>query len=75
MLIGTWHDNQVLINYIDHFLQRMRKTGREQQLHLQLLRNKLIENNHILLQSLLPKMEEILSVIFPPEGELNQGKG
>lgn len=67
MLIGNWHDNQVLINCIDLFLQKNRKVGREQQLHIQLLRNKLIENNQSLLQSLFPKIEEILGVIFPAE--------
>ena len=65
MLIGTWHDNQVLIEYIDQFLVKSKKPGRDHQLHLQVLRNKVIKSNQELLQALFPKIEEILVVIFP----------
>ncbi|MEI7491484.1 MAG: CHAD domain-containing protein [Bacteroidota bacterium] len=65
MLIGNWHDNQVLIVYIDQFLHKSKMPGRDHQLHLQVLRNKVIKSNQELLQALFPKIEEILVVIFP----------
>ncbi|MCX6284935.1 MAG: CHAD domain-containing protein [Bacteroidetes bacterium] len=65
MLIGNWHDNQVLIEYIDRFLYKSKKLGRDYQLHLQVLRNKIMKSNQELLQALFPKIEEALVVIFP----------
>ncbi|MCX6288055.1 MAG: CHAD domain-containing protein [Bacteroidetes bacterium] len=65
MLIGNWHDNQVLIEYIDQFLLKTKKVSREYQLQLQVLRNKIMKSNQELLQSLFPKIEEVLTVIFP----------
>ena len=68
MLIGNWHDNQVLMDYIDQFIRRRKTIKREYQLNLQVLRNKIMKSNQELLQSLFPKIEEALSVIFPSPG-------
>ncbi len=70
MLIGSWHDNQVLMDYIDQFIRRRKTISREHQLNLQSLRNKIMKSNQELLLSVFPKIEETLSVIFPvPESE------
>lgn len=70
MLIGSWHDNQVLMEDIDQFLHRRKTISREYHLNLQVLRNNIMKSNQELLQSLFPKIEETLSVIFPsPEPE------
>jgi hypothetical protein len=70
MLIGGWHDNQVLMDYIDQFIRRRKTISREHQLNLQALRKKIMKSNQELLQSLFPMIEETLSVIFPgPESE------
>jgi len=65
ILIGNWHDNQVLMEYIELFLTKRKKISREYQSHLQVIRNKIVKKNHELLQALFPKIEEILLVIFP----------
>ncbi|MEI6889562.1 MAG: CHAD domain-containing protein [Bacteroidales bacterium] len=65
MLIGNWHDNQVLMDYIVQFIQKRKKISPEYQLHLQVLRNKIMKSNQALLQALFPKIEETLSLIFP----------
>jgi len=75
ILIGNWHDNQVLMDYIDQFIRKRKKIRPEYQLHLQLVRNTIMKNNQELLQVLFPKIEETLSVIFPssPANESAEG--
>jgi len=65
MLIGRWHDNQVLMDDIDQFIRRRKTIDREYHMQLQVLRNKIMKSNQDLLKSLFPKIEETLSVIFP----------
>ena len=65
MLIGEWHDNQVLMDYINQYIQRRKNLPREDQLQLQALRNKIMKNNQGLLQALFPRIEEALTAIFP----------
>lgn len=67
MLIGDWHDNQVLMEYIDIYLRKKKTIEGESRLHLLLIKNKIIRNNQELLQALFPKIEETLAAIYPPE--------
>ena len=75
MLIGNWHDNQVLMEYIARFQHRRKTLEKEHQQHLQLLRNKIVKSNQELLNSLFPKIEEVLALIIPSAvpDETNQG--
>ncbi|MEI8004694.1 MAG: CHAD domain-containing protein [Bacteroidota bacterium] len=75
MLIGEWHDNQVLMDYISRFLHRRKTFDKEHQQHLQLIKNKIMKSNQELLNSLFPKVEDVLTLIFPSPlpDESNQG--
>ncbi len=75
MLIGNWHDNQVLMEYIDQFLHKHKSFSRECQLQLLVVRNKIIKDNQELLKALFPKIEEVLSVIFPSEEAHDENQG
>lgn len=75
MLIGNWHDNQVLMEYIDHFLHKHKTFSREYQLQLLTVRNKIIKDNQELLKALFPKIEEVLAVIFPSTEADVENKG
>ena len=75
MLIGNWHDNQVLMEYIDKFLHSRKKLSVEYRLHLQVLRNSILKSNQDLLQALFPMIEEILSVIYPMDNPDENDKG
>ena len=75
ILIGNWHDNQVLMEDIERFLHKRNTLDKEYQLHLQLLRIKILKSNSELLNSLFPEMEYVLTLIFPTPlpDESNQG--
>lgn len=75
MLIGNWHDNQVLMDYIDLFIQKRKSISREYQLHLQVIRHKIMKNNQELLHALFPKIGEVLDVIFPTEQTNGDNQG
>jgi CHAD domain-containing protein len=68
-LIGNWHDNQVLSEYIDQFIRRSKKVSREYQGHLLVLRNDIVKHNQDLMLSLFPKIEETLMIIFPSKNQ------
>lgn len=75
MLIGEWHDNQVLMDYISHFIKRRKALDRDHHQQLQLLRNKIMKSNQELLNSLFPMIEDVLNLICPPTvpDEANKG--
>lgn len=65
VLIGKWHDNQVLAEYIEKYLRGRKTIKPERQVQLQLLHNRILRDNQNLLQALFPKVEETLRVILP----------
>jgi len=75
ILIGNWHDNQVLMEDIANFLRKRKTLDKEYQMHLQLLGIKILKSNQELLNSLFPEMEHVLTLIFPTPipDESNQG--
>lgn len=65
MLIGEWHDNEVLMEYIEHFLQMKNAKEQKHRQNLKLIQNKIMKSNQLLLNSLITKIDEVLNIIFP----------
>jgi hypothetical protein len=75
VLIGKWHDKQVLCEYIENFIRRKRKTGEVVKQDLLRLRLQVIKDNEKHLQALFTEVDNVLAMLLSTEKHHENSQG